>query len=68
MKYLNVEDVKEITGASKSKSYKIIRELRAQYQKRFPDSISIQGLIPKWYFEEAMGLKEEKESESSEKA
>ncbi len=69
MKYYNVQDIMEITGCKQNKAYEIIRELNKQYKKKFPDSIFIQGKIPKWYFNEAMGLnnslEEGKEYENS---
>ena len=37
--YYNAKDVQQVTGASKSLAYEIIK---------------LQGKIPKWYFEEIM--------------
>lgn len=56
MKYYTVEDVMEITGAGENKSYEIIRKLRQSFEKKYPDAVSIQGKILKWYFDEAMGI------------
>jgi hypothetical protein len=66
MKYYNVKDVMEITGKSQNKSYKIIQQLNKQFKKKYPDSIPIQGSVPTWYFDKAIGL-EEKDGEKSEK-
>lgn len=63
MKYYNVQDVMEITGAQQNKAYEIIRELQKTFKRRFPDSIFIQGKIPKWYFDECMGFGKESEEE-----
>ncbi len=52
--YYNAKDVQEITGCSKSLAYEIIRKLRNSFEKKYPESISIQGKIPIWYFEEIM--------------
>lgn len=55
--YYNANDIKEITECSKSLAYEIIRKLQEKYEKEFPESITIQGKIPIWYFNEKMGLK-----------
>ena len=52
--YYNAKDVQEITGCSKSLAYEIIRKLKESFEKKYPESISIQGKIPIWYFEEIM--------------
>ena len=52
--YYDVNDIKEITGKSKSLAYKIIRILQDKFKKDFPDTITIQGLIPSCYFEEQL--------------
>ncbi len=57
MEYYNVTQVMEITGVKENKAYQIIRELNKTFKRRFPDSISIQGKIPKWFFNECMGQK-----------
>lgn len=57
MDYYNVQDVMEITGVGQNKSYEIIRELNKTFKSKFPNSVSIQGKIPKWYFDECMGQK-----------
>lgn len=56
MKYYSVEDVMEITGTGPNKSYEIIRKLRKSFEKKYPDAVSIQGKILKWYFDEMMGI------------
>lgn len=64
--YYNAKDVQTITGCSKSLAYDIIRKLRKSFEKKYPESISIQGRIPIWYFEKIMmnkeGDKNEKEN------
>lgn len=57
MEYYNVTQVMEITGVKKNKAYEIIRELNKTFKRKFPDSISIQGKIPKWFFDECMAQK-----------
>ncbi len=61
MKYYTVRDVMEITGASQNLSYEIIRKLRKSFQKKYPESISLQGKIPKWYFDETMMFEKREE-------
>lgn len=56
MHYYTMLDIREITGCSQNKSYEIIRELNKQYKKEFPDSVTTQGRVPKWFFEEKMGV------------
>lgn len=57
MEYYDVTQVMEITGVKENKAYQIIRELNITFKRRFPDAISIQGKIPKWFFDECMGRK-----------
>ena len=38
--YYDVNDIKEITGKSKSLAYKIIRILQDKFKKDFPDTIT----------------------------
>lgn len=64
MKYYNAQDVMEITGAKENKAYEIIRNLNKKYKKKYPDCEILQGKVAKWWFLEAMGLKEEKEEEN----
>ncbi len=63
MKYYTVEDVMKITGAGANKSYEIIRKLRKSFEKKYPDAVSIQGKILKWYFDETMGINGGEENE-----
>lgn len=55
--YYGAKDVQRITECSKPFAYEIIRKLRADFEKEFPNAITIQGKIPIWYFEERMVLK-----------
>lgn len=52
--YYTVKDIKKITGASQSFCYTVIRKLRESFANEYPEAITIQGRIPKWYFEEKM--------------
>ena len=66
MKYYSVEDVMEITGTGPNKSYEIIRKLRKSFEKKYPDAVSIQGKILKWYFDEMMGINGGEQNETVE--
>lgn len=55
--YYNCKDVIDITGCSQSLAYSIIRKLRESFKEKYPEAITIQGKIPKWYFEEIMKVK-----------
>ena len=57
--YYTCKDIQEITGAGKSLAYEIIRKLLKAFEKEYPEAITIQGKIPKWYFEKKMHNKEE---------
>ncbi len=59
--YYTVKEIKKITGASQSLCYTVIRKLRESFSKEYPEAITIQGKIPKWYFEEKMMNKKGKE-------
>lgn len=52
--YYNAKDVQQITGASKSLAYAIIQKLQKKFEERYPEAITIQSKIPKWFFEEIM--------------
>lgn len=60
--YYNAKDVKEITGASQSLAYEIIRRLRDSFEDKYPEAIPIRGRIPAWYFEEVMRNKKESQN------
>jgi len=55
--FYNVKDVREITGCSEALAYKIIKQLREDFEREYPEAITIQGKIPIWYFEDRMVLK-----------
>ena len=57
--YYSCKDIQEITGAGKSLAYEIIRKLKKAFEKEYPEAITIQGKIPKWYFEKKMHNKED---------
>lgn len=52
--YYDAADIQRIIGVSKTLAYEIIRKLRKSFEKKYPEAISIQARIPKWYFEEIM--------------
>ena len=54
--YYNAKDVQQIIGCSQNLSYEIIRKLQLKFEKLYPEAIKIQGKIPIWYFNKAMGL------------
>lgn len=57
--YYSCEDVIKIIGVGKSLAYEIIKKLRKKMEKEYPEIITVQGRIPKWYFEKKMHNKEE---------
>lgn len=61
--YYSAKDIQEITGCKKSRAYEIIRELQIRFEKKYPESIPIQGRIPIWYFEKVMMNREETKNE-----
>lgn len=60
--FYNAKDIQKITECSQTKAYDIIRILRNRFEKEFPESITIQGKIPIWYFEEKILCKKNKEA------
>lgn len=52
--YYNAKDIEKIIECSKSMAYEILRKLRERFEEEYPDSITIQGKIPIWYFEKIM--------------
>ena len=56
--YYSCEDVIKIIGVGKSLAYDIIKRLRKKMEKEYPEIITVQGRIPKWYFEKKMHNKE----------
>lgn len=62
--YYTCEDIQKIIGVGKSLGYEIIRKLKQAFEKEYPEAITIQGKIPKWYFEKKMKNKEQKEGET----
>ena len=59
--YYNCEDIQRITGVKQTLAYEIIRKLKKTFEKEYPESITLQGRIPIWYFEKKMHNKEIKE-------
>lgn len=55
--FYNAKDVQEITGCSEALAYKIIKQMREDFEREYPEAITIQGKIPIWYFEDRMVLK-----------
>lgn len=52
--YYGAKDIQEITGCKKTFAYELIRKLQNSFKKEYPNVITIQGRIPKWYFEKIM--------------
>lgn len=67
MKYYNVLDVQEITGAEVNKAYEIIRNLNKKYKKKYPDCEILQGKVLKTFFNEAMGIDVEEKKKNLDK-
>lgn len=61
--YYNAKDIQQLSGCSQSLAYQIIRKLRDKFTKKYPESITIQGKIPVWFFEEVMLNKKVKKEE-----
>lgn len=55
--FYNANDVQKITECSKSMAYEIIRRLKKDFEREYPEALTIQGKIPIWYFEKRMVLK-----------
>ncbi|MBR3374574.1 MAG: hypothetical protein IKR02_03730 [Firmicutes bacterium] len=59
--YLNVNDVIEILGVSKSKAYKVIHEMNSKLSEK--GYLTVAGKVPRSYFEEQWyGSREERRS------
>ena len=52
MDYYKVEDVMRITGCGKSYGYQLLNDLIKLFKKEYPEAITLEARIPKWYFEE----------------
>lgn len=59
MDYYSAKDIQRITGCKQTYSYDLIKKLKKKFKQEYPDVITIQGKIPKWYFEEKMKNKKE---------
>lgn len=59
MDFYNVKDIMKITGCSRSYCYEILVKLREEFKNEYPNSITIRGKIPKWYFEKKLKTREE---------
>ena len=57
--YYNAKDIQKITDCSPSLAYNIIRRLREDFEREYPNVITIQGKIPIWYANERLGIKKE---------
>lgn len=58
MQYYTVNDIMEFTKCGNNKSYEIIRNLNKKYKAKYPDCEIIQGQVPKWFYNQAMGMDE----------
>ena len=45
MDYYSVKDVMEVTGASQTLAYEIIRKLRSTFHEEYPDAIEFPRLV-----------------------
>lgn len=52
--FYNISDILEITGLKKSTGYALITKLQEELKADYPNTITLQGKIPKWYFEEKL--------------
>lgn len=59
MDYYRVKDVMEILDVSRSYAYKILTQLREMFAKEYPDAMTVEGRIPKWFFEKKFKNREE---------
>lgn len=60
--YYDCKDIMKIMGVGKSLAYNIIRKLKEDFKSEYPTTISVQGRVPIWYFNEKMGLKRSDEN------
>lgn len=59
MDYYRVKDVMEILDVSRSYAYKILTQLKEMFVKEYPDAMTVEGRIPKWFFEKKFKNREE---------
>lgn len=59
MDYYRAKDVMEILDVSRSYAYKILTQLREMFVKEYPDAMTVEGRIPKWFFEKKFKNREE---------
>lgn len=59
MDYYRVADIMKITGVGKSYGYELLKRLIAEFKEEYPDAITLEARIPKWYFEKKFKNKEE---------
>ena len=57
------DEVMKYLGCSKSTAYKILKELKQEFEKL--GYRTIKGAIPEWYFKERYGIERREESVSS---
>lgn len=62
--YYNAKDIQKLTECSQAMAYSIIRRLRGDFEKEYPNTITIQGKIPIWYANERLGIRREYERSS----
>ncbi len=63
--YYSVKDVMAITNSGKSWSYEVISKLLNKFRTEYPNAITREGRIPKWYFEENLMNKKPQKSTNS---
>lgn len=54
MKYYNCKDIIDLTGLGKTATYELIKKLNEKLKREYPGTITLDGKVPKWYFDEKM--------------
>lgn len=57
--FYNAKDIQKITDCSLPLAYNIIRRLREDFEREYPNTITIQGKIPMWYANQRLGISKE---------
>lgn len=63
MKYYTAQEIQEMTGLSKSGTYKLIKDLNDKLKKEYRGTIILKGKIPKWFFDKKMMIERSEENE-----
>lgn len=54
MKYYNCKDIIDLTGLGKTATYELIKKLNEKLKREYPGTVTLDGKVPKWYFDEKM--------------